>query len=534
MVVVDVVVTSKHGDPIQGLQKSDFTIIEDKKPQSVQVFEAHAPAAQPKAPPKIDLPPDQYTNFPLQPPNRAVNLVLFDMLNTPVTDQLYARQQMIQFLKTLPPDEKVALFVLGSRLRMIAGFTTESSQLVAAATKVMPDRSTMLDSPEDRMNAEDDIKKLEEMSYPGGMGGEASMFSKMRQFLADTEAYRTGTRELMTLEAFKVLAKAVAGYSGRKNLLWLSEGFPVSFAPDSSKPDERYTRDYFTLMRQTSEQLSSAQMAIYPIDIRGLAGMGVSANFNGRNAVGLQGGVSPYAALLHKQSQELQEAHYGMDDIAEQTGGKAFYNSNDLKFAMRRSMEQGNTYYTLAYVPENKNWDGRYRQIKVKVDRPGVQAQYRKGYFALPEPKDTPDESHKAMVMAMQPAMPVSTMLLLRVKVAPPDAHNQMVKIDYAVYAPDLTFTDAPDHRKRDKVDFVAVAWAKDGNAAASVTQTMDLALGPQNYQTVLRSGLPAHQELQLKDGSYTLRLGVMDHNSGKIGTVDIPLHIEPQATAAK
>src|SRR5450432_1912501 len=138
LVVVDVVVTDKHGQPVTDLKKDDFTLIEDGKPQQLKFFEAHIPEAQPKALPKIDLPPNQYTNFPLQKPASSVNVVLFDTLNTPVSDQMYARWQMIQFLKALPKNRPVALFTLGSSLKMIAGFTTNSDDLVAAAQKVRP------------------------------------------------------------------------------------------------------------------------------------------------------------------------------------------------------------------------------------------------------------------------------------------------------------------------------------------------------------------------------------------------------------
>src|SRR5258708_5438394 len=140
-----------------------------------------------------------------------------------------------------------------------------------------------------------------------------------------------------------------------------------------------------------------------------------------------------------------------MNDIAQQTGGEAFFNTNDLKLAMRQSIERGSTYYTLAYVPANRNWDSKYRRIEVKLARSGLKADYRRGYFAASNQASPEQESHNKLVNAMYPAAPVSTMLLLRVQILPPDEKNPKLRIDYGVYAPDLTFTEGPDHHQNGK-----------------------------------------------------------------------------------
>ena len=110
LVIVNVVATDRDENPIAGLGKDDFTILEDGKAQQVQSFEPHLPVKQTTAIPDIHLPPGEFTNFPKQASNSAVNVVLFDILNTPTEDQLFARQEMIDFLKTLPHGQRVALF----------------------------------------------------------------------------------------------------------------------------------------------------------------------------------------------------------------------------------------------------------------------------------------------------------------------------------------------------------------------------------------------------------------------------------------
>jgi VWFA-related protein len=502
LVVVDVVVTDKHGQPVTDLKKEDFTLTEDGKPQQLKFFEAHIPEANPKALPKIELPPNQYTNFPLQKPSSSVNVVLFDTLNTPVADQMYARWQMIQFIKALPPGKPVALFSLGSSLKMIAGFTTNSDDLVAAAEKVRPAVNPVELEP-------DTSGALQAPPDPAGpsLGTSAEMTDELTRFAFEETAFRTGDRVQQTIDAFSQIANALSGYSGRKNLLWLSEAFPITLDPDALNGARLGTmRGYTEVLKQSAALLSSSQISVYPIDVRGV-----------KNGNALQ----------------INAFYNTMDEIAKQTGGKAFYGTNDLKQAMEQSIERGSIYYTVAYVPENRNWNSDYRQIKVKFDRPGLKAEYRPGYFAIPDKAKPADEEHNRMVASMQPGPPEATMLLLRVQVLPSNTKKDTVEIDYGVYAGDIAFAESGDQVKHAKLEFVAVAWDKKNASAGGTSQTMDLALKPATYQATLEHGIAAHIALPLKPGAYQLRLGVLDYGSGKIGTLDVPITI-PESAAAK
>ena len=131
LVVVDVVVINNKGEPVPGLKKEDFEVLEDGKPQTVSVFEEHKGALpkQIKLPP---MPPNVYTNFPVTLAADSINVILLDALNTPTSDQSYVHSQMLKYLQTIPPGTRVAIFTLASRLRMLQGMTTDSTQLLAA------------------------------------------------------------------------------------------------------------------------------------------------------------------------------------------------------------------------------------------------------------------------------------------------------------------------------------------------------------------------------------------------------------------
>ena len=512
LVVVDVVATDHDGKPREGLNKEDFTIIEDGKEQELRVFERHVPATQLAAVPDLHLGPAEFTNFPQQPSNSAVNVVLFDILNTPTEDQLYARQQMIEFLKTLPHGQRVALFTLGYELKMVAGFTTSTDELIAAAMKVKPGVSPLLDTEHD-LAMEDHVQSVLQQGAPSG-----NMAQMMRDFTEETRLVHTDIRVEKTFESLGQLARALSGFTGRKNLLWLSEAFPAAVLPRAPnwQPD---SKNYLAVFQKYSGLIEASQISVYPIDVRGLRS-------DMQSLSGVQERVSQERAHSVMGSSQLL-----MRDVAEQTGGEAFYNGNDLKGAMRRSIEHGSTYYTLAYSPENKKWDGSFRKIEVKLAHTGIRLDYRRGYYAVPDDPGPRDTARRMLIAEMQPGVPESTMLLLRVKVIP-DYATGKVSIDYGIYAPDLTFTG--DDRKQAKLEFVAVAWNKDNKAAGDVSQTMDLDLKPETFQKIMNSGVPAHQELTLKPGSYHLRLGVMDYGNSKIGTLEVPIVLGNRQTASK
>jgi hypothetical protein len=323
-----------------------------------------------------------------------------------------------------------------------------------------------------------------------------------------------------TFEAMGALARALSGYTGRKNLFWLSEAFPGTVLPN--REDSRQNvRNYLAIFQKYSGQLESAQISVYPIDLRGL-----------KNS-SLQGiGGSPEFVSSTRRDADAVGSQLTMRDVADQTGGRAFYNTNDIKVALKRGMEHGATYYTLAYAPRNQNWNGGFRRIVVKSGHAGVRLDYRQGYYATRDDPGPADTAHRMLVAEMQPGVPESTMLLLRVKVAAAEQVSDNVSIDYGVYAADLAFSG--DAIKHARLEFVAVAWDRDNKPAGNVSQTMELDLRPETFKQMQNTGVPAHQYLTLKAGQYKLRLGVMDYASGKIGTLEVPVTVPAPQRASK
>ena len=214
-----------------------------------------------------------------------------------------------------------------------------------------------------------------------------AMISSLQQFMAETSNYQTYARVEMTLQALQQLGHYLSNFPGRKNVIWFSGAFPLTLLPTSGRDyDSSYAADVKDKLRQTTNLLASAQVAIYPIAASGLTGDSVG-NTAQHFATSLP--VAPGTSKGEAEMAETEQGHMliysaqnAMQFIARDTGGEAFYNTNGLKEAMAKAVNNGSNYYTISYTPTDKDQDGRYRPIQVKVRSGHYKLSYRHGYFA--------------------------------------------------------------------------------------------------------------------------------------------------------
>jgi hypothetical protein len=329
----------------------------------------------------------------------------------------------------------------------------------------------------------------------------------------------------------------MSGYPGRKNLIWLSTAFPVQLLADPKQTSQpwRNSSNYQNVLASAGSLLAKSRIAVYPVDVRGLQGRGIdistSAPENGAWTSGENSNNT--GQLMQGQTTAFSDERATMRQVADQTGGQAFTGTNNLKLAMRRSMEDGATYYTLAYTPDKVDPQTAFHRIEVKVNRPDVKLAYRRGYFSSPTKAASPQSGVAALRGALQPGMPPSTMLFMTATVLPPDDTHNDVRIQYVVNPNGVTFSELPDQRKHITLDCIAIAYNQDGREVAHASDTLDGTIKPAAYDTVMNNGIPAQQVIALPPGAYNLRLGVMDRPSQQIGTLDVQL-VVPTVTAAK
>ncbi len=374
VVVVDVVVTDSKGEPATGLQKGDFEVLEEGNAQTIASFEKQvgAPLTEMKLPP---MPPNVYTNFPVTKTADSVNVLLLDALNTPVRDQTYVHQQMLKYLGTIPPGTRVAVFTLASRLRMIQGVTSDTKELLAVLKDKQladPHPSGLLQSGAEKESNQEHVDFLTTENLATKAPDNLAMaavdpVNSMKQFLSDTAAFQTELRVGMTLDALQQLARVLVEVPGRKNVAWFSGAFPTGILPDSDLPDQTSASlDFQGKIRKTTDLLAASQVAIYPIAAEGLAGD--SAYEADAGAIGQQRGdttTRDRIKQMRRSGNDRDFNHVTMEQVAKDTGGQAFYDTNGLNNALTHVIKNGSRFYTLTCLRRPiRRWMGSFAALR--------------------------------------------------------------------------------------------------------------------------------------------------------------------------
>src|SRR5258708_10806374 len=538
LVVVDVVARDAKGAPVTDLKQEDFTVIEDGKEQKLRIFNFQQPddsVAAPAQSPANGV--NVVDNLPPFKPGRALNVILMDALNTSRVNQISMRQAMIKLLGTLPATDPTAAYLLGERLRLLQGFNTGPAVLKDVVRGFKGKNSPLLAVSADGSPMAPILPGVAQ-SLPPQMAGQIRAFQD--QMTADV----TDQRVQVTLGALNSLSRTLSGYPGRKNLMWISETCPfdvmlTSATARSSLNDRNYSHE----IARTGNLLSDSQVAIYPLDARGLAGSGIfnvanSADQygNGLGGATLRGGMS---SSMDREADDRMAAHGTMNDLADRTGGRAFYNRNDLDGAVRDSITDGSTYYTLGYYPENKDWNGGFRKIQVKLNRGSVKLRYRIGYFAMDNAafaKLSPKWQDEDFDDAMTLNIPISTALPFQAIVTPPSTKTQnKVVVMYRVDPHALSFETGNDGLQSVNMECAVRVFPKKNPEKAVTTeaQKMGGAMNAEAYAKVMKGFFPCRDQLTLQPGDYLLRLGVRDNITGLIGTANATLTIPEESSSA-
>jgi VWFA-related protein len=377
------------------------------------------------------------------------------------------------------------------------------------------------------------------------------LYGRLLYSLERVEKSVTIAAASQTLDALEAIARSMAAYPGRKNLIWVTSNvpFPVLSSMDLTMNHgdsmtlqnsgkaiaSRFTTladsgtNFGPKLARTMRLLEDAQVAMYLVDVKGLPTVGMSAadQVTGEHSTSTQEVI----AGRNQQVTDNWFARDNMNNLAEATGGRAFTGTNDLSWAIDASMEDGSHYYELAYVPSNNQNDGLYRDIHVTTEHGGLKLAYRRGYFATEQPATSGDEAAKLLMAALQPGMPAATSLVMSAQVSPSGAFGKPTQINYAVDSANAQFQETPDRARQITLDFMAIAWDSEGRIAASVSDTLSATLKPDFNMASIKGGIPARQELALKPGKYLLSLGVMDRNTRAMGTIWAPVVVPDSAS---
>jgi VWFA-related protein len=550
-VLLDIVVTDENDHAVKGLSQEDFSVLENNVAQKIIYFEAHTgdPDGSNLKPSVVPtLPPNTFLNVPVTNEQLPLNILLFDALNTPLDDQPYAYQESIRFLHTHPPGSHFAIFVLGEKLHLLQGFSDDERQLVAAmrSKEARSYSSALIGSPGDFVApseiatgpfANDPV--LRRLS-----GHTERMDAEARDFLQ-------GQRIEQTIAAFMEIARLLNGLPGRKNLIWLSGSFPMGFF-SSSNPMNPFgtTVSYAPKLQQAANMLAVGQVAVYPIDARGLT----TDSAFGAQGAGQRGGGSA------NSSEALWSEHFVMEQIAEDTGGHAYYNTNGLAEAIATSANHGSNYYSLSYSPSDANFDGRLRKIRVKLRLSGYHLTYRHTYVASEDSvvaQKVASAPEERLQTALIRGAPLAHDITLEVQIHPEGlpasatkeqiAHlshfpafaskktwkgvrMQKYEIEYTFVGGRLSFERSSDEGLDGKFEFQFAAYDADNRPMLGQWTRFDKTYSSGECVEIKKGIYRLKQSLEIPNNAAWLRLVVHDLVGDHIGSIEIPLPLGPEA----
>ena len=548
-VIVDVMVRDSHGKPVHGLTSGDFSITEDKQPQRVLSFDvydfdkpsisraANAPA----------LPPNVFVNVPSVPERGPLYVMLCDLVNTEVEDQMTARQQILKFISSKPAGTRFAIFVTSDKLYLVQGFTEDKDLLYAALDPKSP---------------KPHVPKFFLMGRNYGRGD-----------------------PFTALDMLTHIGQYLDGIPGRKNLIWVAGSFDVNIFPRDGDPVDMQAD-----IKGEINALAQAQVAVFPVDVRGVivnpagALTGATPNGGAANLSASTGGPASSNALnsptdnmvlqamrFEGQGGSLNADYATEEAIASMTGGRAFFSTNDLTDALNAATEDGGNYYTLTYSPSAPMDDGKCHNISVKLDTGNYQLSYRRNYCRVPLVSTAAAESaENSGLSALAVPMQAGDVLQDNMRQGAPMVHdlvfsaylrteggavlatpaqmeqlqaqaaffrthrrNRPVKplpavkiqsytIDYRVLDPQFK-AQVGHSGKQPTLEFAMAAFDDDGKVLNGTVN--DGVPEPSSQPSDNKAGLfRLHQALIVPLNARSIRVGVRDRLTDRIGTLEVPL----------
>ena len=546
LVTVDVVARDRHGSPVRDLTAKDFQISEQsgshKSQQQIASFrllDRSLKNASDSESAALQLPAGVFTNLvSTKSLSAPPTILLVDGLNTDATIQLQVRQQMVRLLASAPSDVPMAVFLLGRELRLLQGFTTDTKLLHSAAQRALSLEATNLQAKDARDETLSHSSLLEQMAgaegqsdVPGGAPRPASNSNAMlamralelQRFEREQYAESMDLRVKLTFDALRLIARHVNGYPGRKNLIWLSSAFPLAITPDANLTMvAKFSgmRNYGAEMSAVASALTDAQIAVYPVDPRG---MQTQALFDAQS----RGKANPFSegATLNRESSVRFLTQDSMENLAQQTGGQICMNNNNLSDCVKRAIDDSSSYYELSYYPTDKNWHGEFRRTFMKTSRPGVQLSFREGYFAREADATIWAKDAKATDAQLSQAacndFLTATSIFVEASALPPDRPGQSKY--FLVIDPNAVSFGAADGEENVQIELATCMFNARGLPLQYNRQSLGQKFTKTEYQTVKAHGISHTISFVPKPETARIRLLVCDTRTGMIGSVDLP-----------
>jgi VWFA-related protein len=520
LIQLDATITDKRGKIVTDLGPDEVEIYENGKKQNITNFSfiSNAQAAEQRAIEKNEKIPVVLPPSTVKPGQvRRTIALIVDDLNLSFDSIHFVRGALKKFVdEQMGEGDLVAVIRTGAGIGALQQFTTDKRQLYAAIERVRWNGIGTGNIAAIKPMEEKPPQLLGEKSQPGVRTPEGLQ----KEF----ESFRESVFATGTLGAMDYVVRGMSELPGRKSILLLSEGFKL-YQEDALGFKEGGR--VLNAIKKLVDSANRASVVIYTMDARGMTYTGLTAadDTSGR-------GPEQVQKELADRALRLIDTQAGLKTLAEETGGLAITNTNDLSNGIRRILDD-QSYYLLAYVPDDATFDPAKRpfnRIEIKVTRPGLNVRYRNGFFGVAE-----GEAAKTAATPQQRILDALT--------SPFGANQIPVRLNTLfgantigsfaralmhVQAQNLEFEELPDGSRRTTFDILGVAFGDNGTVADQSSRTYTLTVKKDGYKHLLENGFVYDLTIPVKKpGAYQLRVAIRDHRSDKLGSanqfIDIP-----------
>jgi VWFA-related protein len=524
LVQVDAVVTDKKGNLITDLNPEDFEVYEDGKPQKITNFSfvALEPTVAPitAAAPRVDktAPPIPPVNLRPEQVRRTMALVVDD-LGLSFESTAYVRMALKKFVdQQIQPGDLVAIIRTGGGMGALQQFTSDKRQLYAAIDRVRW-------SPSGRGG----IGAFAPTSGDPTGGFPNSGAENFRSTNDDLENFREELFSVGTLGALNYIVRGLKDLPGRKSVLLVSDGFRISNTSSSFGPNGGQGYDsgnrVLNALRQLTDLANRASVVIYTMDARGLQTMGLTAADDTQ-------GLTPekVESQLNDRRSKFFDSQSGLIYLAEQTGGFAIRNQNDLSGGIKKVLNDQRGYYLIGYRPDESTFDhdsGRrkFHKLAIKLKRPGMSLRTRTGFFGISDEDKSPVHGNRIQALGAALTSPFGANgvnVRLTSLFGNDPKVGSFVRSLLHIKASDLSFTDEPDGWKKGAFDILAVTFGDNGIVLDQVNRTHTLKVKGDTYKRVMENGFDYILTVPIKKpGAYQLRAAVQDSASERVGSAN-------------
>lgn len=597
LVQIDLVVTDKQGKPVTGLKREDFELFDDGKKQTLTHFAVGTfkqPARWLTVEKKQPVNPAKAVQAKTEPAinesaGRYIVLAVDDYHLAPA-NLIYVKRTLSKFItRQMVAGDQIAIVTTSGNVGLFQQFTNDREVLERAINRLSIRDKNIVDPSNipyiteyqaeliefgDKGALElaiSDLTRREGLlqggggSEQGGGGGnspprqsaggrggsqQSSSAGSGAPTQRDSLEYRVRTQARLvlamsgnytqaTLDTLESVVRNLQPLPGRKILMLLSDGFFLSGTGVYSKRFD---------LRRITDAATRAGVVINSIDARGL----VTVTPGGDASERVEIDVANANAQTRIQMAAVSAKREGMTALAEETGGTLFYNSNDLNLGLQRVLDANETYYVLAYEPQESRRDGRFHKLEVRLpNHSDLKVRTRNGYFSPDEKAEKADkkaeekrleklkslpadkqaqelkaEKDKQMAIGIGALFPLRDVPIQMVVDFVDLNTGSVALINVHIEAASLGFENSKG-RQQTAVELAGYFFDESGKTAASFSERIDLNIAAENFSRVIQQGFSYRRMTSLKPGFYQARLAIREEKTGRLGSatgwIEIP-----------